>query len=325
VRQDGAHLFPALPYTHFAMLSDEDVHALYAYVMTSIEPVAGDVPANTLPAPYSWRALQGGWKLLFVRGGAFEPDPDQSAEWNRGYYLAEGLGHCSACHSPRNSLGAEETGAAAYAGAVVEGWYAPAINAMQDAKLAWTEEDLYAYLRVGASPLHGVATGTMSEVIHAGLSQLPDEDIRAIAVYFAGRNGAPAEIATADIAAAIAPAGGLTLDDAQTRGELIYVSYCVSCHFNRPDAPSAERPDLAANSAVVGPDPTNFLRVVMRGVSEEEGNPDIKMPGFRYILSDRDVGDVASYLRAAYAVGEPGWGDLSTRIAEVRAMNEPLH
>lgn len=324
IRRDGAHLFPALPYTHFAKLSDEDVHALYAF-MSTIPAVPGTPPENTLPAPLSWRALQGGWKLLFFKGGEFSPNPDKTPEWNRGAYLVEGLGHCSACHSPRNGLGAEETGDRAYAGAFVDGWYAPSINAMQDAKLPWTAETLYAFLRHGASPLHGAATGSMSDVVHDGLADLPDADILAIATYFVDRDGLPADVPTADVAAASQAAAGLELQGSIARGEQIYVSYCVSCHFNRPEAPSALRPDMALNSAIAVPDPTNFLRIVMRGVSQEEGNPDTQMPGFRYVLSDRDVADVGAYLRAAYAGGATdGWADLEAKVAEVRGMNDPM-
>src|SRR5690606_17278181 len=122
VRRDGAHLFPAFPYTHFANLTSEDVSALYAYVMS--QPAAEhDVPETKLEGIYNWRALQGGWKLPYARGGSFKPDPEKSEAWNRGAYLAEGLGHCSACHSPRNNLGGELRGEARYAGALVDGWY----------------------------------------------------------------------------------------------------------------------------------------------------------------------------------------------------------
>ncbi len=323
VRRDGAHLFPAFPYTHFAKLTDQDVSDLYAYVM-SREPIENDVPVTTLEGVYDWRALQGGWKLLYFKGGAFTPDPEKSEAWNRGAYLAEGLGHCSACHSPRNDLGGELTGESRYAGALVDDWYAPAINAVPDSELPWTAEELYAYLRTGASALHGVAAGTMSDVVHDGLSALPDEDIAALAEYFADVAGAPGEIATAHVATAVMPAE-IELSENQRRGQLIYVGYCISCHFNRPDAPSATRPELTINSAVVGPDPTNFLRVLISGVTEADGHPDAFMPGFAYVLSDRDIADVAAYLRASFAPADDGgWSDLESRVAEIRALDDPM-
>lgn len=325
IRRDGAHLFPAFPYTHFAKLTDEDVSALYAYFMS--QPAAqAEIPENTLGAPYNWRALQGGWKLLFFRGGEHRADASKSEAWNRGAYLAEGLGHCSACHTPRNSLGAEEGGAVRYAGAVVDDWYAPAINAAPDAKLPWTEEELFQFLRTGGSPLHGAATGSMSKVVHEGLALLPEEDVRAIAVYFADTAGAPAEVTTAEIETAQASALTGELDEAQRRGELTYVGYCVSCHESPATAQSALRPELAVNSSVVGPDPTNFARVVLSGVSDADGRADTYMPGFGMILSDRDVADVAAYLRASYAGGDNGgaWADLEARVAELRALRDPM-
>ena len=125
VARDGSHLFPAFPLDHFTRLSDDDVRALYA---TSRAPVRASAQANTIPFPLNIRYLQAGWKLLFFHPGRFEPDPNKSAEWNRGAYLAEGLSHCGACHTPRNLLGAERP-SAAYTGAVVDDWIAPPLTA----------------------------------------------------------------------------------------------------------------------------------------------------------------------------------------------------
>ena len=316
VRRDGAHLFPAFPYDHFTKLTDEDISAIYAYLMT-LEPAPGVQAENTLPWPLSWRALQGGWKLLFFHdGGAYEPDESQSAEWNRGKYLAEGIGHCSACHSPRNALGAERKGGAAYSGAIVGDWYAPAINGSPDAATPWTDAELFEFLRTGASPLHGVAAGSMSEVVHVGLRALPDEDIRAMSLYFADLAGLEEGAAPAEAPSLLARSG-VELGAAEVRGEQIFRSFCVSCHFTAPGAPQANRPALSVNSAVVGPDPTMFVHVVLNGVTIEEGGPEAQMPGFRGVLSDQDVADVAAYLRAAFAGGDP-WDDVVAKSQELR-------
>src|SRR5271165_1928367 len=127
VARDGSLLFPAFPYDHFTRLSDDDVRALYAYFMTR-QPVRSPAQGNTIPFPLNIRYLQAGWRLLFFRAGRFEPDPSKSDEWNRGAYLAKGLSHCGACHTPRNTLGAEKSGDA-YAGAVVDNWIAPPLTA----------------------------------------------------------------------------------------------------------------------------------------------------------------------------------------------------
>lgn len=320
IRRDGAHLFPAFPYDHFTKVTDQDMSALYAYLMT-LAPVSYTPPENTLGAPFSWRALQGGWKLLFFRGaGAYEAEDDGSAEWNRGKYLAEGIGHCSACHTPRNALGAEKGGRAEYSGAIVGAWYAPAINGSPDAAVAWSEEELYEFLRTGASARHGVAAGSMSEVVHAGLRALPDEDVRAMAIYFADIAEAVEGAAPADIPSLLDRQDG-EMTAQERRGGQVFRSFCVSCHFTAPDAPQANRPALAVNSAVIGPDPTMFVHVVLNGVSAEEGGLDAQMPGFRGVLSDQDVADVAAYLRGAYG-GRGDWPDVAERASEVRDAPE---
>src|SRR3984893_17559482 len=126
ISRDGSHLFPAFPYDHFTKVSDEDVEALYAYVMTRA-PVKAPAMANTIPFPLKVRDLQEGWKILFFTSGRYQPNPSKSAEWNRGAYLAEGLSHCGGCHTPRNPLGAEEA-RKAYSGAVIDDWEAPALT-----------------------------------------------------------------------------------------------------------------------------------------------------------------------------------------------------
>ena len=176
VARDGSHLFPAFPYYAYTKLSDDDVEALYAYLMTRPAATAS-VPANTLPFPFKVRALQEGWKILFFKGGRFQANPSKSDEWNRGAYLAEALSDCTACHTPRNSLGAERTGHA-YAGAVIDGWIAPALDESNPSPVPWTQEELFTYLRSGVTALHGTTGATMTPVIREGLalSAVPDSD-----------------------------------------------------------------------------------------------------------------------------------------------------
>ena len=314
VRRDGAHLFPAFPYTHFARTSDEDLEALYAYFMTR-EPAAGGVPDNTLPFPLNVRLLQAGWKLLFFDGGAYEPVADRAAAWNRGAYLAQGLGHCGACHTPRNALGAERDDAA-YAGAVIDDWYAPALTADNGAPLPWTRDELFAYLRHGATDLHGVAAGSMSAVVHDGLARLPDGDIDALAVYFADLAGAPETIEPASVRDAMAAR------DDDHPGRALYAYACESCHYNAPGAPQALRPELALNSAVTGPDPTNFLRLTLAGLGVGEGHPAAFMHGYAGALSDADIVAIARYLRGPADPDVAGWRDLDAQLAELRTAVE---
>src|SRR6202158_5814656 len=190
VDRDGRHLYPTFPYDHFTHVSDEDDRALYAFLMTR-QPVHAVARANQLPFPLDRRFVIAGWKLLFLRRDAYQPDPAKSPEWNRGAYLVEGLAHCGACHTPRNALGAERT-SASFAGGEADNWSAYAINAQSPAPVPWTADALFAYLRHGWDPDHGTARGPMAEVV-GNLSDVPDSDVRAIATYMAGVFGAPTE------------------------------------------------------------------------------------------------------------------------------------
>jgi mono/diheme cytochrome c family protein len=314
VARDGSHLFPAFPYDHFTRLSDDDLKALYAYFMTQA-PVRSTAKANTIPFPLNIRYLQAGWKLLFFRPGRYEPDAAKSAEWNRGAYLALGLSHCGACHTPRNLLGAEKAGDA-YAGAVVDNWIAPALTAENPSPAPWTEEELQSYLRNGFSVLHGVAAGPMSPVPH-GLSALPESDARAIATYFADVDHAADRSASIDVAVARAmsyAALGAGQDfDPDTR---LYTAACASCHYIS-GKPLAMRPDLALNSAVHLPDPTKLIQVVLRGVSASEGIPGVVMPSFAHGFSDADIARIAAYLRRTRTNLSP-WPELEAKIAAIR-------
>jgi mono/diheme cytochrome c family protein len=180
VARDGSHLYPAFPYDHFSSITDADLRALYAFLMTRM-PVTGEAPPNRLIPPLGFRPLLAGWKLLFFRPASFTPDPRHDVVWNRGAYLGEGVAHCGGCHSPRGALGDEKRDQA-YAGGWAEGWYAPPLNATSPAVRAWTAERLYTYLRTGLSATHAAAAGPMGEVAQ-NLAQVPESDVRAIATY----------------------------------------------------------------------------------------------------------------------------------------------
>jgi mono/diheme cytochrome c family protein len=317
VSRDGSHLFPAFPYDHFTKISDDDVKALYAYLMTR-PPVRAVAPANTIPFPFNLRLLQEGWKILFFRSGRYQPDTSRSAEWNRGAYLAEGLGHCSDCHTPRNSLGAET--ADAYAGATIDNWIAPALTDGNPSPVPWTEIELYSFLRSGVAPLHGVAAGPMSPVIHGGLSAVPDADVRALAVYFAELDHAASRTGTI----------GATVNDVLARSGLgstqeydpdarLYAGACMGCHYNAGPTPLAVRPELAFNSALSLPEPTNFINVVLNGIGRGEGGPGLVMPSYAAALSDPDIARLAAYLRRT-RTDKPPWIEVEEKIAAARAQ-----
>ncbi|MFD1215884.1 cytochrome c [Microbulbifer celer] len=317
IARDGAYLYPAFPYTHFKNLTDEDLGALYAYLMTR-EPVAYTPPENKMHFPFNLRFLQWGWQLLFFDKKPMQADPQQSDDWNRGAYLAEGAGHCTACHSPRNAFGAEKKDEA-YAGALVDNWYAPALNADQPLPVHWSSDTLYDYLRNGQSAYQGVSVGSMGEVVHQGLERAPDGDIRALAVYVAslgGQDQTPNSTRQAATQAAqVIDAAHKRTDADRSQGENIYIAACAACHYNAADNPLGLRAELSLNSAVTAADPTNLLRVLLRGIPADEGTPGIVMPDFAR-LSDRDVAELSRFLRKRADL--PPWEDLEKRLKELR-------
>src|SRR6516225_4110386 len=320
VSRDGSHLFPAFPYDHFTKVSDDDVKALYAYMMTR-PPVRAVAPANTIPFPLNIRLLQEGWKILFFRNGRYQPDASKSAEWNRGAYLAEGLSHCGACHTPRNLLGAEKT-ADAYAGATIDNWIAPALTDANPAPVPWSEDELFSYLRSGSSALHGTAAGSMSAVVHDGLAKLPDSDIQAIATYFADINrsatrAAGSQESTISKAMSTSDLGIRQEPDPDAR---LYVAACGSCHYNS-ETPLEVRPELALNTALTLPEPTNFIRVVLDGIGIRDGMPGVMMPGFAHALGDADIARLAAYLRRT-RTELPAWTSLESKVAAIRKERE---
>lgn len=323
VDRAGNYLYPAFPYDHFTKLTDDDIVALYAYLMTRA-PAAAPARENTLAFPYNIRVLMAGWNLLYLDAGVYAPDPARDERWNRGAYLVEGIGHCGACHTPRNAFGAAEA-RAPLAGGDVEGWYAPALNAASPAPVPWDEDAMVNYLLDGWDGNHGIAAGPMTPVVNE-LAAVSEDDTYAIAAYVLSfqegdGGGAPAEAAR-DFAQARAfgggetPSGGPTppegADPAFGRGLQVFARVCANCH--RADAQAAP---LALTSTVNGPDPRNFLHIVVDGITPPEGAYDRSMPGFGGALSDADLVDLAGFVRAHFSQ-QPAWGDLEASVKEVR-------
>ena len=331
VARDGSHLLPAFPYYAFTKLFDDDVRALYAYLLTR-PAVSGTAPANTIPWPLKIRALQEGWKILFFRSARFQADPSKSVEWNRGAYLANALSDCSGCHTPRNVLGAEES-RRPYAGWLIEGWAAPALTDASPSPVPWTQEDLFAYLRTGVTPLHGATGSTMALVIRGALALpvVPDSDIRAIALYFSEMDHASARAndieAATQRALATSYLGSAQGNDPDAD---LYASACMSCHYNRAPAPLAARPELALNSSLALDEPTNFIQVVLDGVSNTEtdnnteGAAGLVMPAFDSSLTDAEIARLAAYLRRT-RTNLPPWNDLEKKVAAIRREGPAYH
>jgi nicotinate dehydrogenase subunit B len=319
IHRDGRHLYPAFPYTHYALASDADLQALYAYLMAQT-PVSADIRAPKLAFGLGWRPLLAGWNALFHDASPFTPDPAKSAIWNRGAYLVEGLGHCGACHTPRNALGAER--ASAYlAGGFVKGWEAPPLTSLSHAPIPWDEDELFAYLRNGYSRLHGVAAGPMAPIVRE-FKALPDEDIRAMAVYLASFNDTAVAKPEADaLAARLDSATATRAVSASPIGRRIYEGACAVCHAVGGPPLFGIRPSLALNSNLHAATPDNLLQVILHGIMTPAASDLGYMPAFRDSLSDEHVAELVSFLRQQFAPQKPAWTGIRDAIMRIRQAN----
>jgi nicotinate dehydrogenase subunit B len=316
IHRDGRQLYPAFPYVHFAKTTDADLQALYAYLMAQA-PVRADNHAPALAFPFNWRPLLAGWNALFHRADAFAPDATKSALWNRGAYLVEGLGHCGACHSPRNALGAEK--ARAYlAGGFAEGWEAPPLTSLSHAPIPWNEDELFAYLRSGESRFHGVAAGPMAPVVKE-LAALPDEDIRAMAVYLSAFN--EAAIGKLDQDALALRLENLTRTRAASAsfvGLRLYEGACAVCHQVGGPPLFGSRPSLALNSNLHATVPDNLIQVILHGIAAPVSSDLGYMPAFKDSMTDDQLAELVSYLRRQFAPEKPAWTGVRAAISRIR-------
>lgn len=315
VSRDGHHLYPAFPYDHFARLSDRDLHALYAFLMTR-DPVKAQTPSNRLWPPLDFRPLLAGWKALFLRPLDVPEDRWRAGAWNRGAYLAEALAHCSGCHSPRGALG-EQLRDRAYDGGWSGGWYAPSLNTRSPAVRAWTEERLFTYLATGLSAEHAAAAGPMGPITH-NLARANPEDVRAIAAYFAWRmRDAPA-----------ARAEPTLLDRAslaQARhplGASLFAGACAACHEPGALMMVEGRPALPLASSMHLDTPHNAIRIILEGLTPPVRAAGPFMPAFADTFTDVQIADIVAYMRTRYGPDAP-WPDLKKNVARAREGKAP--
>ena len=312
VDRAGHHLYPTFPYDHFTNVTDEDDRALYAFLMTR-SPARAPDHANDLSFPFNQRFVVAGWKLLFLKRGTYKADSTQSAEWNRGAYLVNGLAHCGACHTPRNSLGAEKA-SASFSGADVDNWHAYAINAQSRSPTPWTAEALFRYLRYGWDADHGVARGPMAEVT-ANLSSVPESDVRAIAFYMASVSGAPAQ-ARASAGPAEIKSPSAQSDEANDPGASIYQAACATCHETKRPLPYSGI-NLRLSTALSAPEPRNAANVILAGLRPVSGERSPIMPGFANSMTDEQIAALLAYLRGRFST-QPSWNGVEQIVRDAR-------
>ncbi|KFI06471.1 cytochrome c [Massilia sp. BSC265] len=297
--RDGRLLYPAFPYTNYTRISRTDSDAMFAY-FRSLAPRRRLTPPHELDFPYDQQALLAGWRLLYFRPAVFTPQPGRDAEWNRGAYLVNGLGHCSACHSTRNRLGA--AGDTLSGGLIPTiGWYAPSLTAGGEVGLGdWDKEHIVALLQTGVSP-RGSATGPMAEVVARSLQHLNGSDLSAMATYL---KSLPATDTTP------ADSGERASEPLLAEGRRLYGRYCVECHGADGKGKAPAYPPLAGNRAVTLTPAVNAIRMVLHGgfPPGTAGNPrPYGMPPYSHELDDAQVAAVLTYVRAS-------WGNAAAKV-----------
>lgn len=300
---EGAPLYPAMPYLHYTRMTDADLDALWDYVST-IAPVKNAVEVNRLPFPFDVRDSLYVWRMLYFREGRFEPDAAKSAEWNRGAYLVDALAHCGACHTPRDPLGGPLS-AERLEGGAIEEWYAPDISNGPGSVIAdWDVARLEAFL-AGNDGMNHVAVGSMGKVVDE-LSRLTKEDVLAIAVYLKDQPAAEAE----------APREGMAVTpEREAAWKALFETRCVNCHGADGTGSPGVAASLVGSGAVLAAEPDNVIAVILEGIGPE-GTYGV-MPSFREELSDAEIAGVANYVRTSWGNDAPANAD-AERVAGLR-------
>jgi len=306
---DGSNYYPAFPYPYFTKMTKDDTLAIRAYLGT-LPPVVSRNKPPELRWPFGYRRLMRVWNAMFFTPGLFEPDQSQSAAWNRGGYLVTGLGHCGACHTPKNYFGADKT-AQALAGSEIGGWYAPRLDgAARTGLKSWSAQDIVEYLQSGRNA-RSHAGGPMAEVVVNSTSKMSDADVRAIALYL--KSLPPVRRETI-----VTPPGEAEMK----AGQAVYAKLCIACH--EADGTGAPRiyPPLPGNALLQSINPSSTLRIILDGahtVTTPRAPNTGEMPGYAKQLSDEDIAAVTNYIRNSW--GNAGLMVTPAQVAKARKQD----
>ena len=313
ISADGQHLYPVFPYTSYTNVSEQDVLAIFSYLKT-VEPVNYTPPDNDMDFPYGNRRLMRLWNTLFFNGGRFVADPAKSDEVNRGAYLVQGLGHCGACHSPRNFLGAQTTGDSLIGGELIDEvapdkmrpWSAVNLTPARNGLADWSKDDIVSYLKTGYSKM-AVTFGPMNKVILNSTQHLSDGDRNAMAAYLTSLPPA-GELATGDID-----------EDQMAEGRILYDSYCGTCHLPTGLGDKRTGTPMTGSAVVLARDPASLINSILYGANAPLSLPipeDLNiMKAFGDELDDEDVAILATFVRNS-------WGNKASRVTAKQVADQ---
>ena len=296
VSRDGMLLYPAMPFASYTKVTREDSDAMYAYLM-SVSPVKQKNRPHELRFPFNNRDLLIGWRTLYFKEGEYVADPKQDAQWNRGAYLVQGLGHCSMCHTAINALGGSSESKAFEGGMIPnQNWYAPSLTSNREAGLGdWSIKEISDLLQAGISH-RGTVYGPMAEVVYNSLQYLSDEDTAAMAVYLKALPQRDSEPPPTSQARLVNPA-------VMELGRKVYAKQCAACHGAEGKGQPPSYPPLADNRSITMASPVNSIRMVLNGgyPPGTKKNPRPHgMPPFSHILNDDETAAVITYIRVAW-------------------------
>jgi mono/diheme cytochrome c family protein len=308
---DGRLLYPAFPYPNFTEITHADSDALFAFLRSQV-PVGQVNRPHSLRFPYDLQASLAVWRALFFSPGVYEPVVERSVQWNRGAYLVRSLGHCAACHSPRNAFGATRDSLELSGGLIpLQNWYAPSLASSAEAGVAdWSSAEVAGLLKTGLTS-RGAALGPMAEVVFRSTQYLNDADIAAMSEFLKSLPQTPPHAVTA-----------ATIDkDVHAHGESLYKDHCAACHG--ADGEGGSGPNgvvyvpLAGNRKVLLETPANFIHIVVNGgfPPTTAGNPrPYGMPPFGPSLKDEEIAILTTYVRGA-------WGNAAPSVSTLDVLN----
>jgi len=326
VAKDGHNLYPAMPYTSYVKVRDDDVKALYAYFMKGVAPVNQANRPSDIPFPLNMRWPLKFWNMVFLDKGVYRDKDGKDVAWNRGAYLIQGLGHCSACHTPRGiafqEKAIDESGSAWLTGGVLDGWLASNLTGEQNVGLGrWSDADLTTFLKTGANA-HASAFGSMTDVINHSTQGMSDQDLTAMSAYLkslpaAGGTNAPAYAYDPKATAA------LLQHPANDAGAKVYTAYCMHCHGVDGHAFAPLLAPLAGNPNVMEKDASSLINVTLNGTHDLviQGIPAAyPMPKYAPVLNDQQIADVLTFIRAGWNNGAPAVG--AADVAKLRKSTQ---